>query len=210
VKLMDIGLSDRIGDAYDLKAFGERLRMLRRSPLAAQKLGVAEISGNDFARRLGIARVRYYRYELGQAEPPVWVVGAIGKLTGVSLDWLLLGKTNQGALPYRTKAAEQTESVTAADRLRWIREAVSPIVEECAGYFGIDPETWRAYERADIPLPVEFAKEVAIRFPVTLDYLYSGDLAGLEPQVEYVLIKAHPELNKASTRSKPRAQSDSS
>jgi transcriptional regulator with XRE-family HTH domain len=90
----------------------------------------------------------------------------------------------------------RTPLPTVGDRLRWIREAVSPFIEECAGYFGVDPETWRAYERGDIPLPVEFAKEVAIRFPVTLDYLYSGDLSGLEPQVQYVLLREHPELGR--------------
>ena len=45
----------------------------------------------EFSRALSIKRDRYAKYELGISEPPFVILGRIVKLTGKSLDFLVLG-----------------------------------------------------------------------------------------------------------------------
>lgn len=193
---MDISVNERVGFEFDRKAFGARLGMLRRSRMVAERLGLPRVLGADMANAIGILKVRYHRYERGAMEPPISIVAAIADVTGVSLDWLLLGRMREGIRPIEA-------AITTGDRLKWIREECRLLVEQCAGDFGIDPAMWRAYEGGAAEIPSWFAKEVARRFPITLDYLYMGDVRGLEPQVQHALLTAHPELRQAPEPNKP-------
>jgi transcriptional regulator with XRE-family HTH domain len=67
-----------------LTRMGERLRSLRITT------GYEEAA--EFARSLGIERMRYNYYELGKRMPPLEVLDDIQKSTNADLNWLLLGR----------------------------------------------------------------------------------------------------------------------
>jgi transcriptional regulator with XRE-family HTH domain len=64
--------------------FGRRLR--------AARITAGYEEATDFASDLGIEAPRYRKYERGSSMPPLDVLEAITKLTGRTLDWLLLGR----------------------------------------------------------------------------------------------------------------------
>lgn len=43
----------------------------------------------EFAALLGVEPGRYRRYERAETEPPFWLLAAIRRITGASVDWLL-------------------------------------------------------------------------------------------------------------------------
>lgn len=186
---MDIGVNTLAGD-FDLRAFAERLEVLRRSRQTSEKLGVPRVTRSGLARALGISEARYFRYERGELQPPLDVLAAIRELTGISLDWLIAGMA-QGQQPERFTGRKP---VTVGDRLKFAREIWAPFVEQCADVMGIEASDWRAFEKNAMELPIELANEFARRFAVTLDYLYRGEMAGLEPELRAKLISNHPEL----------------
>ena len=63
-------------------AFGKRLRAIRLADGYTQE---------TFSMALGIKRDRYTKYELGISEPPFAIMSRIVKVTGKSLDFLVLG-----------------------------------------------------------------------------------------------------------------------
>ena len=61
-----------------METFCNRLKMLRDSESQA-----------SFARKIGLSQVTYSRYEGGTREPDLETLCQIGKICGVSVDWLL-------------------------------------------------------------------------------------------------------------------------
>ena len=68
-----------------MKAFGERLRKIRIDANFSE--------AEEFARALGLERMRYNYYELGERFPPPDVLERIVLITRQDLSWLILGKT---------------------------------------------------------------------------------------------------------------------
>ena len=66
----------------------------------ARRLKAARIVGGytqeEFSRLLGIKRDRYAKYELGQAEPPFYILAKVSELTRQSLDTLIGGRAILG------------------------------------------------------------------------------------------------------------------
>lgn len=65
--------------------FGKRLRAVR--------IASGYESAAEFAKDLGIGPIRYGHYERGRNFPPIDILASISKLTGKSLDFLLLGSS---------------------------------------------------------------------------------------------------------------------
>lgn len=74
-----------------LQQFGRRLR--------AARLTAGYEEASDFAHDLGIEAPRYRKYERGQSFPPLDVLHDINRITGRSLDWLLLGQMQEADRP---------------------------------------------------------------------------------------------------------------
>lgn len=181
---------------FDLRAFGERLEQLRLSRQTSEKLGMEKVSRTEFARALGAKEGRYFRYERGEIRPPIDLLSAIRDLTGVSLDWLISGE-GQGELPRVT--------TTVGTRLRWARQLYFRTFEECAQRMELSGQSWDRYETDDAELPVSLARRFAHLCCVTLDYIYEGEISGLEPEVAAELVKRHPQLDGAPS-ARPRPQ----
>jgi transcriptional regulator with XRE-family HTH domain len=143
----------------------------------------------DFAAELGVAAARYRRYERGEIQPPISVLEEIRRRTGASLDWLICDMT-----PGKNVALEDAKQSTVGERLRWAREFWEPDVRIFAGVMRIQTLLWLRYERDEVSLPFETAREVAHRLAVSLDYLYEGRLTGVAPTLEAHLVERHPSL----------------
>jgi hypothetical protein len=83
----DEGLSRPASSIRD--GFAARLKSLRVSHGAT--LGRPQMTTAEFAALLGVEAGRYRRYERAETEPPFWLLAAIRRITGVSVDWLLDG-----------------------------------------------------------------------------------------------------------------------
>ena len=66
-----------------LTGFARRLRASRHS---------LDYTQEEFALLLGIKRDRYAKYELGQVEPPFFILRRVSELTNQSLDFLIGSK----------------------------------------------------------------------------------------------------------------------
>lgn len=71
-----------------MQQFGRRLR--------AARITAGYEDAIDFANDLGIDAPRYRKYERGNSMPPLDVLQDIARMTGRSLDWLLLGQMPEG------------------------------------------------------------------------------------------------------------------
>ncbi|WP_417517220.1 helix-turn-helix transcriptional regulator [Minwuia sp.] len=66
------------------RAFGDRLKAAREA--------MGFDTASDFARKIGVERLTYYRWERGETKPAdLEHLARIRNVTGKSLDWLLLG-----------------------------------------------------------------------------------------------------------------------
>lgn len=63
--------------------FARRLRVVRE--------GAGFTSMKAFAQALDLEEETYRAYERGENEPPLWVLGRIHLISGVSLDFLIAG-----------------------------------------------------------------------------------------------------------------------
>jgi transcriptional regulator with XRE-family HTH domain len=143
----------------------------------------------DMASELGVAAARYRRYERGEIQVPMSVLGEIRRRTGASLDWLICDMP-----PGQDVAIDNANHSTVGQRLRWARETQEPRVNACAELMRVPLVTWLRYERDETVLPLEVAREFAHRFSVSLDYLYEGRLTGVAPAVEEALVALYPPL----------------
>jgi len=149
----------------------------------------------SFSRLLGYAENRYRRYESGESAVPVELLARIRKLTGLSLDWLVMGQP-----PGFTITGSQPDYHATAERLRWSREVLEASIDKAARLMGIGATLWEAYENGSTPLPLEVAREFSLRFFVSLDFLYDGRTEGVHPLILAELVKQHPELIPAQVR----------
>jgi transcriptional regulator with XRE-family HTH domain len=171
-----------------LEAFGRRLEAARR--YYGRRTGQPRIKMNAFANALGLQARRYARYEAGELEPPLSVLDAIRRLTGLSLDWLISDlPPGEANLPGLNSAA------TPGDRLRWAREILEPNAAAAAQVMLVSIPLWNAYEAGQTPIPLTVAQEFARRFQVSLDYLYEGRLEGVTPRMRDALLAQHPQLS---------------
>lgn len=177
-----------------LVAFGSRLEVIRRR--FGRATDRSRLSMSDFAAELGVTAARYRRYERGEAQMPYAVLAELRRLTGASLDWLIADMT-----PGQDPTTETSNRSTVGQRLRWARETQEPSADTCAAFMRIAAADWVRYERDDLSLPLEVAREFAHRFSVTLDYLYDGRLIGVAPVVEQALVDKHPQLLAEDARS---------
>lgn len=170
-----------------LAAFGARLEAVRRR--YGRDTERPRLSMADFADELGVAAARYRRYERGEIQVPMAMLGEIRRRTGASLDWLVCDMP-----PGQDIAIDKNNHSTVGQRLRWARETQEPRVNACAEVMRIPLAIWIRYERDEVALPLEVAREFAHRFSVSLDYLYEGRLTGVAPAVEEALVALYPPL----------------
>lgn len=69
--------------------FASRLKLLRIA--YGEAGGYPRFTTAEFAAVLGVEAGRYRRYERAETEPPFWLLVAIQRVTGASLDWLVSG-----------------------------------------------------------------------------------------------------------------------
>jgi transcriptional regulator with XRE-family HTH domain len=155
--------------------------------------GRPRLSAVDFATELGVAAARYRRYERGEIQVPMAILGEIRRRTGASLDWLVCDMP-----PGTDESVKDGDRSTVGQRLRWARETQEPNATICAEVMRTPLATWLQYERDQLALPLEVAREFAHRFSVSLDYLYEGRLSGVAPAVEAALVEQHPFLLRRS------------
>lgn len=84
---------------------GERIAIARKQ---------AGLSQEQLGEKLGVSRQAVSKWESDQANPDVAYVAEMCRLFGVSSDWLLLGRAEQGAAPSRCPACQAI--VTGLDR----------------------------------------------------------------------------------------------
>jgi len=178
----------------DRLALAARLIALRRAFGAAH--GEPNINQRTFARILGLQSDRYGRYERGELEPPLAVLIALRRVTGVSLDVLIAGE--------RPGSADMISAWQGTDahlglRLQWVREIIAPgeKLDEFLQVMAVDPARWRRWEQGIERPPVEKMEEVAHRTGASLDYLYRGRLTGIRSALLVALKRRHPELSEA-------------
>lgn len=80
-------------------AWNKRLRKIRRT---------LDMTQQEFSEKLGLKTSAYRMYEIGKNQPSIEVLQKLAQLTGISLDWLLLGKAKFGkSAPFESERAFQ-------------------------------------------------------------------------------------------------------
>lgn len=176
-----------VGIVSPLAAFGARLEVVRRR--YGRATNRPRLSMLHFATELGVPAARYRMYERGERQMPLALLTEIRRRTGASLDWLICDMP-----PGQDVAIDNGNHSTVGQRLRWARETQEPNVNVCAEVMRLPLVTWLRYERDELSLPLEVAREFAHRFSVSLDYLYEGRLVGVAPAVEAALVELYPPL----------------
>jgi transcriptional regulator with XRE-family HTH domain len=169
--------------------FGERLQMVRKT--YGMLLGEQKFPRSAFAALLGIPHMSYNRYERDEAEPLVSFVCKVRDLTGVSLDYLL-GYDTPGISDL--ERYDRACSASAGQRLRYIREFVTPDVSRFARLMGVRASRYLRWEADIEAMPIEKMEEFARRFGVSVDYLARGLPVGIAPEPLAKLLKEHPDL----------------
>lgn len=176
-----------VGTVSPLAAFGARLEVVRRR--YGRATNRPRLTMLDFATELGVPAARYRMYERGERQMPLPLLTEIRRRTGASLDWLICDMPSG-----QDFAVDNGNHSTVGQRLRWARETQEPMVNACAEVMRLPLVTWLRYERDEVLLPLEVAREFAHRFSVSLDYLYEGRLVGVAPAVEAALVELYPPL----------------
>jgi len=168
------------------EAFGTRLEALRR--YYGRRTGRPRIKAKAFADEIGVNAWRYRRWERGEMEPPLFVLRAIRRVTGLSLDWLVCDLApGEVIIPDFAVA-------TPGDRLRWAREITHASVADAARVMSIPIDQWAAFESGRTQIPLTAAQEFCHRFSVSLDYIYEGKMEGVHPQMRDTLLDRRPQL----------------
>jgi transcriptional regulator with XRE-family HTH domain len=155
------------------------------------------ISQADVAAALQMQKMRYHRYENGEAEPSLGSLVAMRYVLNISLDALipddpeLLSQLKQ----FRSIAEGDPSAIGA--RLRCIREVFyGPHRQHMARRLNVKPAEWAAWETGHEEPPVHRMREFAHRFFVTLDFVYSGDMSGINGELREDLLRLYPALAK--------------
>lgn len=182
--------------AVAISALGQRLRRLRAAYGAT--IREPDLSRAAMSRLLGVEQERYRTYERGQREPPLWILLRIKHLTGFSIDTLLTGAVCSTDYPIFENDVEGYEqSQMMAQRMRWVRQLQEPDIEKAAALLGVRLDTWQRWELGLEQPNLRKLAEFAGRFNVSLDFLYSGRLVGVERDLEAALVALHPELRRS-------------
>lgn len=96
-----------------MEIFTCRLRMLRNKESQA-----------SFARKLGLTQATYSRYESGAREPDLATLCQIGKVCGVSIDWLL------GLVDDAPTSIYNPRFSFAEDKLRAVKSGLQALLSE--------------------------------------------------------------------------------
>lgn len=168
------------------EAFGMRLEALRR--YHGRRTGRPRIKAKAFADEIGVNAWRYRRWERGEMEPPLFVLRAIRRVTGLSLDWLVCDLAPGDVIIPSFAVA------TSGDRLRWAREFTHASASEAARAMSTPNDQWAAYESGRTQIPLTVAQEFCHRFSVSLDYIYEGKMEGVHPRMRDALLERRPQL----------------
>jgi transcriptional regulator with XRE-family HTH domain len=168
------------------EAFGMRLEALRR--YHGRRTGRPRIKAKAFADEIGVNAWRYRRWERGEMEPPLFVLRAIRRVTGLSLDWLVCDLAPGDVLIPDFAVA------TPGDRLRWAREITHASAADAARAMSIPIDQWAAFESGRTQIPLTAAQEFCHRFSVSLDYIYEGKMEGVHPRMRDALLDRRPQL----------------
>ena len=127
-----------------MQVFAWRLRAVRRAFGGSQ--GNPHLSSAKFAGHLGIEPNRYRRYERGEIEPPLLVLTALRRVTGVSLDLLICGETSGNDNMISSMGMRSDDEVILADRLRGVRELAGLDPKEVAKVLNVREIQWTLWE----------------------------------------------------------------
>jgi transcriptional regulator with XRE-family HTH domain len=95
--------------------------------------------------------------------------------------------------PSRT-AADRVEMQRFGQRLRWVREALGHTQAEMAGIVGLHQTSWSLYERG-LRMPDQFeAQRIAAKLRISVEYMLTGNLMGVQQALAIRLAALHPEL----------------
>jgi transcriptional regulator with XRE-family HTH domain len=180
----------------DLSDFAKRLRAVRIAH--GEMTGRRSFTQADFAHDLGLSLDRYSKYEQGLNMPPLEFLQRVRRVTGISLDYLVCG-TRNGFDGMGMRDGDL--AITIGDRLTWARETQSPWLEVTAQVMGVTPLQWQRWEENIQTIPIDKANEFCQRFSVTMEFLTSGALDGIDPKVLRELLRAHPELRTPTAQS---------
>jgi transcriptional regulator with XRE-family HTH domain len=176
-----------------LTALAPRLRRLRAA--YGTMIHHQNFSMAAMARVLDVEEERYRTWERGLREPPLWILLKIKHLTGFSIDSLLTGAISPPGQEIYIPDIEDFEQRWAmAQRIRWVRELREPDIEAAAEAMAVRPDILRHWELGLEQPSLRLLAEFAGRFNVSLDFLYSGRLIGVDPALESALLAYHPEL----------------
>lgn len=79
-------------------------------------------------------------------------------------------------------------------RMLWARDLVEPNRAQFARDCGVDTSTLTKAESGERAPSIFLIRDYANRLRVSTDYLLRGELIGIEPELERMLIALHPEL----------------
>lgn len=91
-------------DTQITASFPERLRRLRRE---------RDWSQGQLAKKVGIDIQRISKYERGLSNPPLEVLACMAQVLGVSVDYLLMGKSSKTENLKNAKLIEKIEELEA-------------------------------------------------------------------------------------------------
>jgi len=94
----------------------QRLRYIRKR--------IAAMTQHEFAQALNVSQDSISRYEIGKTDLSTKQLARIAEVTGVSLDWLILGK---GEIPERGKLGRLPPSISS--RISKLEKRIAQIEE---------------------------------------------------------------------------------
>ena len=84
--------------------------------------------------------------------------------------------------------------VRLGERLKWVREIMGKTQQEMADMVGIQQSAWCQYETGRRSPDAFQAVRIAAKMKISVDYLLSGSLDGVERNLAIQLVRDHPEL----------------
>lgn len=145
------------------KDIGDRLKRVR-----------GNLSQTKFSSMLSIKQAQYNRYETGKVRPPVHILERILQLTGVSMDWILVGKegqANTGSFERRS-LCRHILAKDIARKLRFLRARNTQA--SIASWLGITLRAYQYLEHAERLPSVHILATIAAAYGVSIDWLLSG------------------------------------
>ena len=191
--------------------FGRRLRELRLAHGA--DIGRPKLSLRQFAVMIGISPERLSFYERGAVEPPFAVLIELQRITRCSLDRLIAGTANTENNKVSVQGVRPHETIRLGHRMRWVRETTADTQAVAAELLGVSEADYARWEAGGIRPDLEQAAEFASRYRCRLDFLLTGDLDSLDPELRAVLVTRHPllaaKIRKPTVRRRGRKRTDS-